>query len=91
MDNCCHIGKPLCTNCGRYRHLTDACWHKGKNKRKREDYKPKKENNTNSRKKGKYSNVVQGEELAVIIALIAPKDSSPQRRRKLLDFTANWT
>jgi gag-polypeptide of LTR copia-type len=85
-NDCHHIGKPLCTNCGRYRHLTDTCWREGKNKRKCKDYKPKKENDTNLRKKEKYSNVVQGEESAVVIALIAPKKSSPQKEEETFRF-----
>lgn len=74
--------QPLCTNCGHYGHLTNACWHEGKIKRKSEEDKLKQENNNNPQKKGKYSNVVQGEELAVVIA----KESSSQKKKKTFRF-----
>jgi hypothetical protein len=81
MDNCRHLGKPLCTNCGCFGHMTEACYRNGNVKCKRgNDTKTtqNKYNNNkeeNPQKKGKYNqtNVVEEEVSAVAIAEVEPQ------------------
>jgi hypothetical protein len=89
-DDCRHLGKALCTNCGCFGHMTDACWRDGKAKRKREDnYKStqgKSNNDNNPPKKGKYSNVVEEEESAVSIEHSVPTEHSPNLEEEMYKF-----
>ena len=86
-DDCRHLGKPLCANCGCFGHMTDACYTNGKLKRKcGENDKPTKKKYQNPKKRGKYSNAVEEEESAVAIEQAAFIESSPVYEEETYNF-----
>jgi hypothetical protein len=92
-DNCRHLGKPLCANCGRFGHMTEACYcnSNSNGKRKRGDNNKTTQNKYNNnkddnpQKKGKYNqtNVVDEE---VAIAEVKPVKNSPENEKEMYKF-----
>jgi hypothetical protein len=88
-DDCRHLGKALCDNCGRFGHNTDTCWQDGKQKRKRDDNTQNKQNerkDNRPQKKGKWSNVVDEEESAVSIEQGASIENPPNNEEEMYKF-----